>query len=466
MAELLRDRERTKILIIISMIVISLTLSYYFHFFLEKEFIYTHFLYIPAIISCFWWGRKGIYIVTLIIFLEFLIDLYIPLEPLSEHVPEYVVIFSLSILVAFLSERRRKMEEKLKEERDFFETVYSNMDEGLLVIDKDYRIMDANKSLSKSIGVERKDILGKFCYEVTHNLKEPCDLALCLKKETFKTGKPMTTIHTHYDTEGNEIFVEINASPIRDEKGNVFQVVEIWRDITERKKSEKEILEAKNTAEFLNDLMGHDIRNLVQVVIGYLEILEESLLEDQKKYLKNALNSAKNIGKLIGNVKKLQGLKLRKVEREIVDFDDILRDTISEALEYPNRSVEINYSLKEGQKVYAGPLLKDVFSNLFENAIKFDSSEKVLIDVEVTEEDGFYRISIADRGKGIPDDAKLRIFKRFERHDKGVKGSGLGLYLARRIVENFGGKIWVEDRVKGDFRGGSKFVVELEKVKP
>jgi signal transduction histidine kinase len=114
--------------------------------------------------------------------------------------------------------------------------------------------------------------------------------------------------------------------------------------------------------------------------------------------------------------------------------------------------------------VRANDLLNDVFDNLVDNAIRHSTGPvQVDISVEPVLEDGrtYYRVSVADNGPGIPDELKKKIF-RFVDVATGAPGRrGLGLYMVRILVQSYNGKVWVEDRIPGDYRKGSRFVVLL-----
>ena len=108
--------------------------------------------------------------------------------------------------------------------------------------------------------------------------------------------------------------------------------------------------------------------------------------------------------------------------------------------------------------------MHDVFANLVSNAINHTGDETVIsVDLEMEGEMGsrYCLVSVEDDGPGIPDDCKDRIFNRMLKGTTRAKGTGLGLYLVRTLVESYGGQAWAEDRVPGDHRKGAKFVVML-----
>ena len=109
-------------------------------------------------------------------------------------------------------------------------------------------------------------------------------------------------------------------------------------------------------------------------------------------------------------------------------------------------------------------LLQDVFANLVSNAIKHTGEHAdITVDLDIIIEKGgrYCRVTVEDNGPGIPDDFKERIFNRLLRGTTQAKGMGLGLYLVKSLVDSYGGRVWVEDRVSGDYTKGARFVVML-----
>lgn len=168
--------------------------------------------------------------------------------------------------------------------------------------------------------------------------------------------------------------------------------------------------------------------------------------------------------KLVDKVRKLQQAK--ETGRELfraMDLSIILKEMIEDVMAlHQDKEVEINYTPTE-TPIYADDLVRDLFSNLLDNAVKYDPSDKVIIDIDVEDANGNWKIGIRDRGGGIPDEMKELIFDRFLRIDEDMRGHGLGLYLVRVLTDKYNGKVWIEDRVKGDHTQGSVFYVILPK---
>jgi signal transduction histidine kinase len=225
-----------------------------------------------------------------------------------------------------------------------------------------------------------------------------------------------------------------------------------------------------NRAEVYLDILGHDINNLNQAITSYSELLllKPNLPKQYKKYLQTTFNQSQAISDLISNVRKLSQLKKENFELKNIDIFGVLA-TASEKVQqtYPFRRFRINQSISESEViVQSNEMLIYVFINLLNNAVKFDQNNEVVLDIShsLTEDKKFWKIEFKDSGLGVPDILKLRIFKEFEKGDESIRGSGLGLVVVKEIVKSSGGKVWVENKVRGDSSKGSNFIILLPKA--
>lgn len=256
--------------------------------------------------------------------------------------------------------------------------------------------------------------------------------------------------------------------------GNPEWLYGIIQDITKRKQVENELIEAKSQAELYLDLMGHDINNMNQIMMGFLELAHEKIEHEGKldrddiNLIDIALDSLKNSSKLIDNVKKLQKIRLGDIHNNTVCPREVLEEACKQFSGMAN--VEINLDMPKAcnVKIFADDLLIDVFSNIIGNAIKHSQQDKVKIDIRakhVSEGGNKYcMIVFEDNGPGVPDERKRSIFNRFARGQTSTKGSGLGLHIVKTLIENYHGKIWVEDKVPGDHARGSRFIIMLPAI--
>jgi PAS domain S-box-containing protein len=166
----------------------------------------------------------------------------------------------------------------------FSESIIESISEALMVIDpKDYRIIAANSVTWKTLGLRAEDVIGKFCYQATHNRQTPCEAPHnCPIREVLVTGKVATATHLHFDKEHNKIYVEISAYPFLEDNGVVTKVVHVARNITERKMFEEKLKENSQRIELINEklrvvggLTRHDVRNKLSAITGYAYLLKK-----------------------------------------------------------------------------------------------------------------------------------------------------------------------------------------------
>ncbi|MCJ2540130.1 MAG: PAS domain-containing sensor histidine kinase, partial [Candidatus Thermoplasmatota archaeon] len=269
--------------------------------------------------------------------------------------------------------------------------------------------------------------------------------------------------------DGSRCWVEVNVSTIHDDEGNIQEILGVARDISERKATQDRFIEEKKRAELYLDLFGHDIRNINQGIMSYLELMmmRPGIQVDEADYIKAVLEQATRINDLVAKVQRLTQLRARRILLEDVDAHPLLQAAIDYVMaKYPYRDVHIEvHSGCSMLTVKGSKMLTDVFTSILDNAIRFNRNETVEVDVSCrpSEDGASIQFMFGDRGPGIADDMKGKVFYRLEQPEGGVKGSGLGLTVVWEIIRQLGGRIWVEDRVYGDPSQGSKFVVELPK---
>jgi len=222
-----------------------------------------------------------------------------------------------------------------------------------------------------------------------------------------------------------------------------------------------------------NSLLTHDVANYNVPIHGFLEMLvtDPKLDERQRSYVRKALIQSDSISSLIANVRKLAELSAAEnVNPRLVDIVPLISRSIGEIyLNTLNADLSVFFNPRiDSAFVMADDLLEGLFFNLLSNASKFGGGQ-VSIEISPHEENGrhYWKVDFIDRGKGIPDERKKRIFDRVWEldSDRRSEGHGLGLSVVKALCERYGGRVWIEDRIKGDHTQGSVFSVILPRAK-
>jgi PAS domain S-box-containing protein len=362
-----------------------------------------------------------------------------------------------------LTERKR-IEEYLK----ITQLAMDKFGDPIIWLSSDGRLVYVNEAASRSLGYSKEELLSMYVWDIDP-LFPPERYLKDWREEYRRRGfLKFDTIHRARD--GRRFPVDVTASYIKYEDKEF--LITFDKDITLRKKVEKELKDAKDQAELYLDLMGHDINNFNQVALGYLELADETIKssgklgENDRMLIDKPIAALKDSSKLIDNVRKLQKIRTKELRLNLVDICDVLLKMKEHYQHFGGRDISINYIRPAECMVVANELIEEIFRNLVENSIKHSSPDKPLvIDIIQSKvcEDGkeYNRISVEDNGPGIPDEVKEKLFRRFYRGHTKAGGKGLGLYMVKTLVEDFNGKVWVEDRVPGDYTKGAKFVVMI-----
>jgi signal transduction histidine kinase len=269
--------------------------------------------------------------------------------------------------------------------------------------------------------------------------------------------------------DGKIRWIRLDGELVRNEAGEPVRLLGMMADITERKRAEEALKTAKMQAELYVDLMCHDISNMNQVGLGFLEMALDMLDLDEmgREMLLKPKSAFEGSTKLIDNVRKLKkAMSGEYLDREM-DLGQVLGNVRDYYLKQHGSNISINYAMNIGYAVKANELLFDVFSNLIGNSIKHSRGPPIIgITIESVRENSidYYKVAIDDHGPGILDELKATIFDRKLMGDTKSKGSGIGLLLVKTLVDSYKGRVWVEDRMPGDHTKGARFIVLLPAV--
>lgn len=221
--------------------------------------------------------------------------------------------------------------------------------------------------------------------------------------------------------------------------------------------SEERLAEQRDNLRLLNQVMRHDIRNDLQLIGAYAELLEDHVDEEGRQYLDVIKEHTESAANLTTTARDLSQVMLEAdVEVRAVSLANVLHQQIEELRSgYPEAVVTVEGTIPE-LEVAGNDMLGSVFRNLLQNAIQHNDEAPPEVTVSTVQTDDRVEIRVADNGPGIPEEQREDIFGRGE---KGLEssGAGIGLYLVQSLVESYGGDVWIEDNTPK----GSVFVVSL-----
>ena len=376
-------------------------------------------------------------------------------------------------LIATLKDvsEQKHAEKAQKESEELYRLVSENTSDLIAICDLDGVYHYANPSHIQ-LGYKPEELIGISGMDLVHP-EDLSEMLRLLEEALVDKIKSKDSRTIEFRTKGKDRdwhSLESTVNLIKDNDGNYTKLIFVSRDITERKKAREKILEERNRASLYLDILGHDVSNLNQTLISSCELMlsQEGLPEVHKKYAEMIFKQCIELVRLVDNVNRLSAMKEGEFEIRDVNLYKLLTNSFERIYQaYPERNISISHTLPEsGLSVRSNYLLSDVFDNIIGNAVKYNNNDDINININHSHFDGgkYLKLEFKDNGPGIPDELKDQVFKRLERGEESVHGSGLGLTIAHEVVSRYGGQIWVEDRVKGKYKEGANFVMLLPKA--
>ncbi len=372
-----------------------------------------------------------------------------------------------SILISLRDVTERcRAEEALRESEEKYRTLFDSAGDPILIHDLEGNLLDVNRVAVERFGYSREELLEMTIAEIV----SPEFAALMPERIQGLVQQGHMVFETADITRGGRrIPVEISARLITYQGRPA--ILSTARDITERKQAKealerqtedliranREVEAARDEANMYLDIMTHDVRNANNVSSMYADLLMNLAEGEMKTYAEKLHASIDRSSEILMNVATIRRASEEPGNLLSVDLDAVIREEIEN---FPNAAIRYRGART---RVLADILLSDVFSNLIGNAVKF-GGPGVVIEIRVEEQDGEVLVSVEDTGSGVPDEVKGRLFTRFERGMATGQGQGLGLFIVQTLVERYGGRIQVEDRVPGHQEEGAAFRFTLKKA--
>ena len=376
----------------------------------------------------------------------------------------YLLIGTDNTARKLVEEEKTKSDQRLRDQQFYTRSLIESNIDALMTTDPSGIITDVNKQMEALTGCTRDELIGapfKDCFT------DPARAEAGIKRVLAE--KSVTDYElTARARDGKQTVVSYNATTFYDRGRTLQGVFAAARDVTERKRVEAELQQAKAAAEsasrtksdFLAS-MSHEIRTPMNAIMGIADLLAKTVLTpEQDKYVQIFRRSGDNLLNLINDILDLSKVEASQLDLERTGFS--LGDHLEKVIEMvAPRAHEKGLTLTceiapdVSNDLIGDPTrLRQVLLNLLGNAIKFTQDGAVSLKVE-PDADGSVptalRFTVSDTGIGIAQDKLARVFERFTQADSSTTrrfgGSGLGLTISKRLVELMGGRIWVESQI-------------------
>jgi len=376
----------------------------------------------------------------------------------------YLLIGTDNTARKLVEEEQKKSDQRLRDQQFYTRSLIESNIDALMTTDPSGIITDVNKQMEALTGCTRDELIGapfKGCFTDPDRAEAGIKRVL---NEKSVTDYELTA----RARDGRQTVVSYNATTFYDRNRTLQGVFAAARDVTERKRVEAELQQAKASAEsasrtksdFLAS-MSHEIRTPMNAIMGIADLLAKTpLTSEQDKYVQIFRRAGDNLLNLINDILDLSKVEASQLELERTGFS--LNDLLEKVTEMvAPRAHEKGLAMVHqiapsvpNDLVGDPTRLRQVLLNLLGNAIKFTQSGEVSLGVASDENPSVptaLRFTVTDTGIGIPRAKLDQVFERFTQADSSTTrrfgGSGLGLTISKRLVELMGGRIWVESEV-------------------
>ncbi|MBW2429073.1 MAG: PAS domain-containing protein [Deltaproteobacteria bacterium] len=386
-------------------------------------------------------------------------------------------------------------ERKLRERTEEMETIINGIQDFILVITPEMEIIDANESFLTKMRYNRKDVIGKKCFQVYHRIDHPCNHGEtdCPLKEIVRNKRQCRKIQTRLMPDGQKRYYEVNIYPIWEKDGKISRFIHISRDITQHKKEEEELTQRleqmvedrtrqlKETHEKLlhQDKMSslgklsasvvHEINNPIAGILNLImlmkriaaeDVIREKEIDQFKQYLDLMENETRRTSRIVSNL--LAFSRQSKMAPRRLSINQLINKTLflnSNLLKIDGVKVETKLDPDLPDLLGSEDQLQQVFMNLVSNAAEAMEQRggKLTIETRHLLREDKLKIKFKDTGHGIPEGDIPKLFEPFFTTKKKGKGVGLGLSVAYGIVQEHEGSIYVKSTVGQ----GTTFQVKL-----
>ncbi len=353
--------------------------------------------------------------------------------------------------------RHQKTEMALRDSEQRLNVMLNSILAGVVVIDVETRkIVDINPLATELIGIPKQEIIGRICHDfICPETKEKCPVC-----DLGQTVNQQECVLLTSDRKEIPIYKSVAFTTWQGHK----YLIESFVDITSRKKAEeeleklnsdlesanKELIRANREIKEFTNVAAHDLKTplrAIGVLANWIQTDYGDKLDEQgREQVKLLIGRTERMNKLIDGLLEYSNAG-QTSQKQIVDLNEVLSKVLSEIPSPSNTEIIVENKLPT--ILFDKSLVTRVFWHIINNAVRYSDKSKRQIKIDCVQEGEFWKFSIADNGPGIDTKYFEKIFRmgqKLSSHDL-VGGTGIGLSIAKKIIEDNGGKIWLESEV-------------------
>jgi|GEM_PF-1489943 len=371
-------------------------------------------------------------------------------------------------------QQKMNLREQFEWIHGFLNSITARMPGFVFWKNKDFVYLGCNRGIVELTGMSsRYDIVGRTDEEFASMLGWDKEVVKDIRRVDTEVlnDKPYTSEELLRNIKGEEIVLFTNKTPIKNENGDIIGIIGVSIDITEHKKLQQSLIQAKEKAEQANQakssflaVISHELRTPLSGILGMAQVLHNDLmLSSQREQIDIILRSGKHLLNLIDDILDFSKLEAGKLEMIYDEFNlyQLIKDIVSDAYQLLlNKNVKliINYDSSTPRKIIADSnRVQQIIMNFISNAMKFTTKGYIKIIAKSDKRNKQLKVSVKDTGIGIPKNKQNLLFQRFvqldSKYSRKFTGAGLGLAISKQLVETMGGTIGVDSK----YREGSTF---------